>query len=81
MFYMVLIQTFRDATPTAKALFDYADMDSAKAALFSTMASSMANENIASVMCEIINDRGGVLKHEIWERPTEDPEGLEAADE
>ena len=68
MFYIVLIQTFEDATPTAKALFEYETMDAAKSALFSTMASSMANENIASVMCEIINEAGGVLKHERWER-------------
>lgn len=81
MFYMLLIQIFEDETPAAKALFDYPDMDAAKAALFSTMASSMANDNIKTVVCEIINDRGSVLKYEYWERPTEDPEGLEAADE
>lgn len=68
MFYMVLIQTFVDGSATAKALFDYPSMDEAKAALFSTMFSSMSNENIKSVMCEIINEAGGVLKHERWER-------------
>lgn len=72
MLYMILIQTFEDETPTAKALFDYPDMDAAKAALFSTMASSMANDNIKTVVCEIINDRGGVLKHERWEREPEE---------
>ena len=71
MFYMLLIQTFEDETPAAKALFDYPDMDAAKAALFSTMASSMANENIKTVMCEIINEAGSVLKHERWERNPE----------
>jgi hypothetical protein len=71
---MVLIQTFEDGSPTAKALFEYETMDAAKSALFSTMFSSMANDNIKSVMCEIINDRGGVLKHEIWER---NPEAVE----
>ena len=70
MFYIVLIQTFEDATPTAKALFEYANMDEAKTALFSTMFSSMSNDNIKSVMCEIINEAGGVLKHERWERNT-----------
>lgn len=77
MFYMVLIQTFNDDTPKAKALFDYPDMDSAKAALFATMASSMATANIASVMCEIINEAGGVLKHERWERETEEAPTIE----
>ena len=71
MFFMVLIQAFEDGSPTAKALFEYETMDAAKSALFSTMASSMANENIKSVLCEIINDRGGVLKYEIWERNPE----------
>lgn len=77
MFYMVLIQTFVDGSATAKALFDYPDIDSAKAALFSTMASSMANANIASVMCEIINEAGGVLKHERWEREPEEAPTIE----
>ena len=68
MFYMVLIQTFEDGSPTAKALFEYETMDEAKSALFSTMFSSMSNENIKTVMCEIINEVGSVLKHERWER-------------
>lgn len=71
MYFMIIIQKFRDETPTAKALFEYSDMKDAKAALFSTMASSMANDNIATVMCEIINESGGVLKHEFWERNPE----------
>ena len=74
MFYLAVIQKFEDSTPTAPALFAYETMDAAKSALFSTMFSAMANDNIKSVMCEIINDRGGVLKHEIWER---NPEAVE----
>ena len=77
MFYMVLIQTFVDGSATAKALFDYESMDAAKSALFSTMFSSMSNENIKTVMCEIINEAGGVLKHERWERELEEAPTIE----
>ena len=71
MFYFLVIQTFNDGTPTAKALFDYETMDAAKSALFSNMFSSMANASIKSVLCEIIDEKEIVLKHEIWERNPE----------
>lgn len=81
MFYIVTIQEFVDETPTAKAIFEYDNKDTATATLFSTMASSMANDNIASVVCLIMDEYGSTIKYERWERPTEDSEGLEAADE
>lgn len=68
MLFMIIIQKFLDETPTVKALYEYNTLDEAKSALYSTMASSMANDNIKSVLCEIINDIGGVVKHERWER-------------
>lgn len=81
MFYILLIQCFEDETPTAKAIFEYDSLDAAKAALFSNMASSMANTNIKSVVCAVLDEYATTVKYERWERPTEDPEGLEAADE
>lgn len=69
MLFMIIIQKFLDETPTVKALYEYNTLDEAKSALYSTMASSMANDNIKSVLCEIINDIGGVVKTEMWERP------------
>lgn len=68
MFYIVLIQKFMDGSPSAKALFEYDSKDTATSALFSTMASSMANNNIKSVLCMIIDDNGWTIKYEKWDR-------------
>lgn len=69
-YYFVTIQTFVDGSPTAKAIYDYSDYDTALSALFSTMVSSMANTNIKHVMCLIMNDGGQSIKYEQWDRPT-----------
>ena len=68
MFYVVLIQTFMDETPSAKAIYEYEDKDTATSTLFSTMASSMANNNISTVVCLILNEYGSAIKYERWER-------------
>ena len=68
MFYVVTIQNFVDASPSAKAIFEYSDKDTATSTLFSTMASSMANNNISSVVCLIMNEYGSTIKYERWER-------------
>lgn len=74
MFYVVTIQNFEDATPSAKAIFEYDSKDTATSTLFSTMASSMANENIKSVICLIMNEYGSTIKYERWERSPETTE-------
>ena len=68
MFYLVTIQNFEDASPSAKTIFEYDSKDTATITLFSTMASSMANENIKSVICLIMNEYGSTIKYERWER-------------
>ena len=67
-------KTRRDFCNEMKRVYDGHGVyiGAAKSALFSTMFSSMSNENIKTVMCEIINDAGSVLKHERWEREIEE---------
>lgn len=71
MFYLVTIQNFVDASPSAKTIFEYDSKDTATSTLFSTMASSMANENIKSVICLIMNEYGSTIKYERWTRSPE----------
>ena len=66
MFLVIIIQKFKDGSPTAKSLFDYATKDQAFSVLYSTMASSMANDNISDVICMILNENGGSIKYERW---------------
>lgn len=74
MFFVVIIQHFIDGSPTAKAIFEHENQDTATSTLYSTMASSMANENILSVVCLIMNESGSTIKYERWERPKEETE-------
>lgn len=71
MFYLATFQRFLDGTPTAASLLGYNTQDAATIALYSTMASSMDNNNISSIMCMIINENGIVVRVERWERTPE----------
>lgn len=68
MYYLVQIQTFEEAE-TVKALFEYATLQEALSACFSVMASSMANENIVTVLCQVIDKKGMTQKYEYYEKP------------
>ena len=74
MFYVLTIQRFMNENSEAKSIFSYNTEDEAKAVLFSTMASSMANENIKQVICMVLNDVGATTKYERWERMIEEKE-------
>lgn len=68
MCYLVIIQKFNNETPEAKSIFGYESVDSAKAALYSTMASSIANENVSTAICDILDNDGLIIKYEKWVR-------------
>ena len=74
MFYVLTIQRFMDDSAEAKSIFNYNTENEAKAVLFSTMASSMANEKIKQVICMVLNDVGATTKYERWERMVEEKE-------
>lgn len=58
------IQNFVDSMPTAKSLFDYSSKADAISAFHSTMASSVANTNVSSVLCMLFNEIGDTLKYD-----------------
>jgi hypothetical protein len=74
MFYVLTIQKFMDESAEAKSIFDYSTEDEAKAVLFSTMASSMVNQNMKQVICMMLNEIGVTTKYERWSRVAEVPE-------
>ena len=74
MFYVLTIQRFMDDSAEARSLFGYKTENEAKAVLFSTMASSMSNENIKQVICMVLNDVGATTKYERWNRVVEETE-------
>lgn len=67
-YYLIQIQKFVNGDPSAKAIFEYATKDEALAAYYNTLASSLGNQNISSVLCSIINDAGNCEIKEYWER-------------
>ena len=67
-FYLVTVQKFKDGSASAKSLFEYATKDEALVAYYNTLASSLSNANIASVLCSILNDYGNCEIKEYWER-------------
>lgn len=76
MFYVLTIQRFMDGSAEARSIFSYNTEDDARAVFFSTMASSIANQNMKQVICMILNDVGSTTKYERWERSLEESEPI-----
>lgn len=64
---LITIQNLNDGT-TARSLLAYEDGNSAVSAFYSTMASSVANDNVIKVTCIIMTDEGLIIRTEHWER-------------
>ena len=65
---MTVIQVFSDGSPTAKAIYDYNSYNDALSALYSTMFSSLAHENLSEVTCLIMDSECIAKKYERWTR-------------
>ena len=66
--YVTQVQNFNDGSAQAVATFGYPTKDVALSAFYSVMASSTANDKIASVMCVLMNRFGDIDHREFWER-------------
>lgn len=66
--FLLTIQKFNNGNPTATSILGYENLESVTGAMFSTLASSVANTDIEFVCCMIINEYGNTLKHESWAR-------------
>ena len=72
-YFMIDITTTSDGQ-TSKALWDYSDFDTAVMNFHQSIASAMANENVVSLLRQIIDGSGIMLKQEHWVRPEVDEE-------
>lgn len=66
MFYLIEISD--TASGVAKAITEKTSLDSAYMTLHQTLASAMANEQVHSCMCMVIDAVGAVQRYEYWER-------------
>lgn len=67
MYFLVEITSTN--AETAKAVWEKSSIDEATMALFQTMASAIANINVRSALCMIIDKTGVIHRSEYWERP------------
>ena len=66
MFY--LIEISNTTSGIAKAIYDKDSLDAASMQLHQTFASAMANEDVSSCLCMIIDGHGNTQRYEYWER-------------
>lgn len=67
---LLTIATLKDGT-FARSFVNYASSDAALTALYSAIASAVANTDVVSYIAELITDSGRVEKCERYTRPTE----------
>lgn len=69
MYYLIEISTTNEGV--AKAIWDRETLDLATMQLHQTLASAMANENVQSCLCMVINSKGDTQRYDYWERTNE----------
>ena len=69
-FYVIKIQELKD-DKSAKAIYEYDDINQALMVLHQNMASSIASDNVKNVVVLIMNSGGAVQRIERWERAEE----------
>ena len=67
-YYLVTVQKFSNGTETAKSMFEYSTLDAALIAYYNTLASSLSDPNVSSVLCNILNDAGNSEIKQYWIR-------------
>lgn len=67
---LLTIAALKDGT-FARSFVNYASSDAALTALYSAIASAVANTDVVSYTAELITDSGRVEKCERYTRPTE----------
>lgn len=70
---VVTFQKTKEGT-VARNLLSYGTTDGALSALYQSMRASIADTNIASVTCLMMDDEGITTKREHWERAEESEE-------
>jgi len=73
---LITIQTLADGNKI-RSFLNYETKDAAVCALYSALASAVADTNIINVLCMVMDDTGRCKKYESWVRePQEEPDGV-----
>ena len=66
------METFKDSESIASQVYKHEDDDifvalrAAESQLHQTMGSAIANDNVKAVTCDIINEKGDMVKFDSW---------------
>ncbi|MBR6503049.1 MAG: hypothetical protein IKT42_06360 [Clostridia bacterium] len=73
---LITIQTLADGNKI-RSFLNYETSDAAVGALYSALASAVANTDIVQVICMVMDDEGRCKKYESWVRePLQEPDGV-----
>lgn len=62
---VITIQKLNDGS-YARSMLAYDTNDLAASAMYSTMASALVNENVVSIVCNLMGDNGVICQTEQW---------------
>ena len=68
-FYLVEVITYNDGTKENPAIYAYDTLDEAVSRFYTEMGGWMKKENVAHILCVVMNSEGGVYKNEYLTNP------------
>ena len=72
--YFLVEITFLNDGSVPKAIYEIADPIAAEMQYHQTFASGMANPDVTSILCFIMDENGYTLRQEKWTRPVTEEE-------
>lgn len=67
--YLIEIIAYNDGTKENSAIYSYETKDEAIARFHTELGGWMKKDNVAHILCMVINSEGGVYKNESWTAP------------
>lgn len=80
MFYLIEISKQKDKD-VSKAIYSYEDRDMAIGTFHNKLGGAMRNDTFISEMCMVVDERGGIIIYDYWEREIEPEEAEEVTNE
>lgn len=74
MFYFIEITSYMDKDTVDKGIYSYTDRTLAVSSFHSKMGGAMKNTNFKTEMLMVVDERGGIIIYDYWEREIEPEE-------
>lgn len=72
MKYYVMVEiSYNDGTKDSLAIYSYDILDDALSSFHRNLGSWIQKENVAHILCMVIDYYGATIKNEFWDRPGE----------